>query len=241
MPGLPCARWGAVMLVFVLAVSLCPSRVDAARRQGDRFGIRLGAWPQNDVSGTLAQFIQFSNDPDTIYSATIEEAGQIAPFFELFGLFNISSIWWVELSAGFAQRTDVQVAGTPLEPTGAKRILFGEGRVDFLPLFLGARAVKDIGQPDRPHNLYARGGVSMLVASEQPRGIHPRIAGTVYRQGTKSAIGFLIGGGGEYYLNGRFGIVGDVAYRMSDLNYTDDGDFDLSGFWISTGVTIRVR
>ena len=81
----------------------------------------------------------------------------------------------------------------------------------------------------------------MLIAAEQPNGIHPRIGRGVYSGGTKAAFGFLIGGGGEYYLNRRVGLVGDIAYRLSDLGYTDKGNFDLSGVWISAGVTLRVR
>jgi hypothetical protein len=119
-------------------------------------------------------------------------------------------------------------------------IPFGEGRVDFFPFFLGVRAIRDLGSQELPHNLYVRGGLSVLIASEQPSFILADVR-PVYSAGTKAAFGFLIGGGGEYYLGRRFGIIGDVVYRMSDLNYTDDGDFDLSGFWVSTGLTIRVR
>lgn len=240
-----------IVAIGVLAITgLMTPTADAATRSGDRFGIRVGGWPQNDVSGELA-ILQFHNDPDTIYRATIEEDGYIAPFLELYGLFNLKGMWWVEISAGFSQRTNVQVDGTritpPLQPTDPKadslasKILLGEGRVDFLPLFLGARAVKEMGTVDRPHNIYGRGGFSMLVAAEQPSAVHPRIGRGVYAEGTKAAFGFLIGGGGEYYLNKRFGLVGDVAYRLSDLGYTDDGNFDLSGIWVSAGVTLRVR
>ena len=82
----------------------------------------------------------------------------------------------------------------------------------------------------------------MLIASEEPSVTYPHPAvKSTYHIGTKAAFGFLIGAGGEYYLDQRFGLVGDVAYRLSDLNYTDDGDFDLSGIWVSAGVTLRVR
>ncbi len=242
---------GLVALATFAVILTATEPADAVVRRGDRFGLRVGAWPQKDISGTLAQFIEFHNNPDTIYRATIEEDGYITPFLELYGLFNLKGIWWVEISAGFSQRTNVQVDGTrltpPLQPTDPKadslasKILFGTGRVDFLPLFLGARAVKEIGTEDRPHNLYGRGGISMLVAAEQPSAVHPRIGRGVYSEGTKAAFGFLIGGGGEYYLSNRFGLVGDVAYRLSDLGYTDNGNFDLSGIWVSAGLTIRVR
>jgi hypothetical protein len=201
----------------------------------------LGAWPQSDVSGTLAR-ISLSGDT-LVYDAVVSEDGVILPFLELYGLFNISGPWWVEISAGFSQRRDVEVSGDRVNPPPADtipHILLGRGRVDFLPLFLGARAVKEIGGSDRPHALYARGGVSMLIAAEQPNVMLPDL-GTIYNEGTKAAFGFLIGGGGEYYLSRRFGLVGDVAYRLSDLNYTDDGNFDLSGLWVSAGVTLRVR
>lgn len=238
----------SLMLLVVLAVT---SDVEAAKRSGDRFGLRVGAWPQNDVSGTLAEFLQFSNDPDTIYRAEIEEDGHIAPFLELYGLFNVRGMWWLEISAGFSQRTNIQVDGIritpplpPNDPKGdsaANKILLGDGRVDFIPLFVGARAVKEMGTTARPHNIYGRGGISMLIASEQPNAIHPHIGRGAYSQGTKAAFGFLIGGGGEYYLGRRFGLVGDIAYRLSDLAYTDDGDYDLSGIWLSLGATLRIR
>jgi len=241
---------GLIALAVFAVVLISAQPVDAVVRSGDRFGLRVGAWPQSDISGELA-IIQFHNDPDTIYRAVIEEDGHIAPFLELYGLFNVSGMWWVEISAGFSQRTNVEVDGirtTPvLRPTDPKadslasKILFGTGRVDFLPLFLGGRAVKEIGTVARPHNLYGRGGISMLVAAEQPSAVHPRIGRGVYSEGTKAAFGFLIGGGGEYYLNNRIGLIGDIAYRMSDLGYTDDGNFDMSGIWVSAGVTIRVR
>jgi hypothetical protein len=215
----------------------------------------VGAWPQNDVSGTL-RLIYFNSPgqagPDTLYEAVVEENGHVLPFMELYGLFNIRGIWWGEISAAFAQRTNVQVSGIqrlpdpgPIDPkddSQIPRILLGEGRVDFIPLFLGTRAVKEIGSAGRPHNVYARGGISMLIASEEPSVTHPHLAvKSNYAVGTKTAFGFLIGAGGEYYLDRRFGLVGDVAYRLSDLNYTDDGDFDLSGIWVSAGVTLRVR
>ncbi len=249
--------FGIVVLAVLSAILLAVPQAGAAKRQGDRFGLRLGAWPQSDVSGTLGH-IYFNEDADTIppdldtlYRAAVEEDGQIAPFLELYGLFNVRGLWWVEISAGFSQRTNVQVDGIreipALKPTDPKddslasKILLGDGRVDFIPLFLGVRAVKEMGAVDRPHNLYGRGGISMLIAAEQPNGIHPRIGRGVYSGGTKAAFGFLIGGGGEYYLNRRVGLVGDIAYRLSDLGYTDKGNFDLSGVWISAGVTLRVR
>lgn len=245
--------WPAIMAFATLASAILPTQsqtAQAAERQGDRFGLRVGAWPQKDVAGELAVIV-FNTDPDTIYSATVEEDGHIAPFLELYGLFNVRGFWWVEISAGFSQRTNVQVDGIRLEPplppnspkgdTLASKILLGEGRVDFLPLFLGARAIKDLGTRERPHNVYGRGGISMLIASEQPNLIHPHLGRSVYSEGTKAAFGFLIGGGGEYYFGPRFGLVGDVAYRLSDLDYSNNGNYDLSGFWASLGVTLRVR
>lgn len=253
MPSSLRARFAFAVAVLLIAALTVSSNAEAARRQGDRFGLRLGAWPQSDVSGTLAPFIQFSGPPapDTIYRAVIEEDGHIAPFLELYGLFNLRGMWWLEISAGFSQRTNIQVDGIritpplpPNDPKGdsaANKILLGDGRVDFLPLFLGARAVKELGTVDHPHNIYGRGGISMLIASEQPNAIHPHIGRGVYSQGTKAAFGFLLGGGGEYYLGRRLGLVGDIAYRLSDLNYTDNGDYNLSGFWASAGVTLRIR
>ena len=236
------AHIGVVVVLIVAAILLASPSADAAKRQGDRFGFRLGAWPQQDVQGTLAR-ISLSGDT-LIYDAEVEEKGEILPFLELYGLFNLKGFWWVEISAGYSQRTSVNVDGDRVNPPAADtipRILLGEGRVDFLPLFLGVRGVKEMGTSERPHNIYGRGGISMLIAAEQPNAIDPRVGRTVYSVGTKAAFGFLIGAGGEYYLDRRFGLVGDVAYRLSDLNYTDDGDFDLSGIWVSAGVTLRVR
>ncbi|HWO57205.1 MAG TPA: hypothetical protein VNN55_06535 [bacterium] len=241
---------GLAAMAAIIALLACPAAA-SAQRQGDRFGVRVGAWPQQDIAGSLG-YVYFHEDPDTLYRAAVEEDGQIAPFLELYGLFNVKGIWWVEIGAGFAQRNDVQVDGiqeeppiTPVDPKGdtsqASKILFGDGRVDFIPLFLGARAIHELGTAAHPHNIYARGGISVLIASEQPSNIHPRLGRSVYSEGTKAALGFLIGAGGEYYLSGRFGLVGDIAYRLSDLNYSDDGNFDLSSLWASVGVTLRVR
>ncbi len=242
-----------VLCTIVLAGNVLISDRDvmAERRQGDRFGMRIGAWPQSDVAGTLASFIQFSNDPDTIYRAVVEEDGHVVPFLELYGLFNIRGMWWGEISAGFSQRTNVQVDGIRVEPplppedpkgdSAANKILLADGRVDFIPLFVGIRGVREVGTSDRPHSIYGRGGISMLIASEQPNAIHPHIGRGIYSEGTKAAFGFLIGAGAEYYLDRRFGLTADIAYRLSDLNYTDDGEYDLSGVWFSAGVALRVR
>lgn len=242
----------AVMFIVPLAAN---STAHAERRAGDRFGLRVGAWPQSDVSGTLS--LIYFNTPDqlgadTLYEAVVEEDGHVSPFLELYGLFNVHGIWWFDLSVGFAQRTNVEVAGIqrlpdpgPTDPKGDSsdhRILLGQGRVDFIPIFLGARAIKELGIENRPHNVYLRGGLSMLIASEEPSVINPHSAvRSTYRVGTKSAFGFLIGGGGEYYLGRRFGLVGDIAYRLGDMNYTDGGDYDLSGIWASLGATLRIR
>ncbi len=238
------------VLLVLLCVLLFGGTANAGRRQGDRFGIRVGAWPQQDVSGDLA-VIRFHSDPDTLYRAAVDEPGKIVPFFEIYGLFNVKGIWWAEISMGFSQRTGVEVSGiqtapasNPGNPKGdstENRILFGEGRVDFFPMFLGLRAVHDLGHRERPHNIYARGGLSLLIASEQPSLVHPRLKGTAYTEGTKGAFGFLVGGGGEYYFSPRFGLAGDLSYRLSDLNYTKNGNFNLSSLWLSAGVVLHIR
>ena len=237
-----CAQFGAALILVSLVILSSAVESAAASRQGDRFGIRVGAWPQSDVAGTLARISLLGGDT-LVYDAVVEEKGHMLPFLELYGLFNLHSMWWVELSAGFSQRRDVEVTGYRLNPPPADtapQILLGQGRVDFIPLFLGIRAVKELGGVSHPHNLYARGGATVLIAADQPSLVSPDVRG-VYTEGTKAAFGFLIGGGGEYYLTDKFGLVGDVAYRLSDLNYTDQGEFDLSGVWISAGVTLRVR
>lgn len=256
MSSRPCGRrersLGRSFLVIpatFLCVLLLGGTASAQRRQGDRFGIRVGAWPHQDVSGKLKTVV-FHLAPDTIYDATVDEPGKIVPFFELYGLFNLKGIWWAEISMGFSQRTGVEVFGVQTEPAPSgdpkgdsttNRVLFGEGRVDFFPMFLGLRAMHDLGHRDKPHNIYARGGLSLLIASEQPSLIHPRVKGTAYTEGTKGAFGFLVGGGGEYYMSPRFGLTGDVSYRLSDLAYTKDGNFDLSSLWLSAGVVLHIR
>jgi hypothetical protein len=108
-------------------------------------------------------------------------------------------------------------------------------------MFLGVRAMHDLRHREKPHNIYARGGLSVLIASEQPSILYPDVKGKVYTEGTKGAIGFLLGGGGEYYFSPRFGLTGDLSYRLSDLNYTKNGDFDLSSLWLSAGVVLHIR
>lgn len=213
------------------------------QRHGDRFGLRVGAWPVPDVAGTLAT-VGLSGDT-LIYDAVVDEPAQVIPFLELYGLFNLRGIWWVEVSAGFAQRTDVDVKGVRLEPIPANdttpEILLGSGRVDLLPLFLGLRAVRTIGGAERPHNLFGRGGVSMLIAAEQPSAVYPSLQGDIYTEGTKAAFGLALGIGGEYYVGRKVGLLADVQYRLADLNYSDNGDYNVSGIWAAVGVTIRVR
>ncbi|MEW5701897.1 MAG: hypothetical protein AB1792_06680 [Candidatus Zixiibacteriota bacterium] len=215
----------------------------AARRQGDRFSLRLGAWPQRDVSGVLGR-IDFQAPEDTVYAATVTEDGTVIPFVELSGMFHIRGAWWAEGGIGWSRRSDVQVAGVREDVPATDslaRILLGDGKVDFLPMFVGARAMHDFGAHPRPHNIYARGGLSLIVASESPNVVHPRVGRRIYSEGTKGGFGFLVGVGGEYYVAPKLGLLVDLQYRYAKLHYTDEADFDLSGFWLAVGMTVMTR
>jgi len=213
-------------------------------RQGDRFGLRLGAWPQRSVNGTLADSIRFHSDPDTTYAATVDEKGFVIPFLEFYGLFHLGGCWWAEGSVGWARRSDVQVDGLRQEglPTDSLyRILLGGGKVDFLPLFVGARAVHEFGVHPRPHNIYARGGLSLIFASESPDAVHPRVSRTIYSEGTKGGFGFVFGTGGEYYVADKLALTTDLQYRYCKLHYADQADLNMSGFWLGVGLAVMTR
>lgn len=234
----------AVAVIAILAWTLAAvAPATAARRQGDRFGLRIGAWPQRRVQGTLAN-IRFHSDPDTTYAATVDEPSLVLPFLEIYGLFHLGGYWWAEGSVGWSRRSDVEVGGRRLEglPTDSlARILLGEGKVDFLPLFVGGRAVKEFGARPRPHNIYARGGLSLIFASESPSIVHPRIGRSIYNEGTKGGFGFVVGTGGEYYVADKFGLTADAQYRYAKLNYGDEANLDMSGFWLGAGFTVMTR
>jgi hypothetical protein len=220
----------------------------AQRHQADRFGIRFGAWPQPHTSGDLA-FIRLPSKADSVYRANVDEPSRVVPFVDLYGLFNLKGIWWAEISLGFSQRTGIEVrgipnasgSGNPKGDTTVVPILLGQGRVDFFPMFLGLRAIHDLGGREKPHNIYARAGLSLLIASEQPSALFRDIQASLYSAGTKSAFGFLVGVGGEYYSSPRFGLTADISYRLSNLNYVKNDNFDLSSLWLSAGVILHVR
>jgi len=233
----------ARVALAVLALWAIGIPAHAAHREPDRLGLRVGAWPQRDVSGTLAA-ITFRREPDTTYDAVVNERGMTIPFLEFFGLFHLGGIWWAEGSIGWSRRSDVQVDGRRqgVPPTDSlAHILLGEGKVDFIPLFLGARAEHRFGVRPRPHNVYLRGGGSLVIASESPNLIHPRVAKTVYKEGTKGAFGFLLGIGGEYYVADRFALTGDLSYRYASFNYSSNAKLNESTIWLAIGMAVSTR
>jgi hypothetical protein len=218
---------------------LAPTDASARTREGDRFGIRGGIWPQGEVVGTL--------DRRPIYPGgdsldiLIDEEAMVLPFLEIYGLFHLGGRWWAEGSAGWSGRTDVQIGGFSANDS----VLLGSGRVDFFPLFAGLRVVQPIGAEGRPHNVFARAGGSLVFASESADLVQDSVLKyNLYNPGTEGAFGFLVGVGGEYYINRTFGLLADVQYRYTNFNYLIRGrgvDFDVSAFWLAVGLTLKTR
>jgi hypothetical protein len=233
------ARRGTILAVLMLSGGLC--QVDAAQagqRLGDRFGLRFGIWPQPSAHGTLNSVPIQPEEIEGLYDAVVDEPSHVAPYLELFGMFHLSKIWWVEGSVGWSRRTDVQVQGVKRD--GTAQILFGEGNVDFIPVFLGVRAVHHYGSSPRPHNVYARGGPSLVFATESGAVIYPNVL-SLYREGTEGALGFLVAVGGEYYVLDRFAATIDLQYRYAQFNYAEHAHLDQSAFWVGVGVTLNTR
>jgi len=208
----------------------------ARSRQGDRFGVRGGIWPQSDVVGTFGTR-RIYPDGDSLRIG-IDEAARILPYVEVFGLVHLRGLWWAEGSLGWAGRNDVQISGTGR----ADKILLGNGRVDFFPLFVGARLVRTLGGEERPHNVYARGGGSLVFANESPDLVQDSVLKyDIYNPGTEGAFGFLLGGGGEFYLNSTVAVTADVSYRYTKFSYNRRAKFDLSAFWLGAGFTLKPR
>lgn len=222
----------------VLACAVVFTGSAAARnRQGDRFGFRGGIWPQSDIVGTFGNRRIYPTS-DSV-SIRIDEEARILPFFEAYAMFNLGGPWWAEGSIGWSGRNDVQVSG---HQRGEIPILLGNGRVDFFPMFLGIRAVKTIGAEARPHNIYVRGGGSVVFANESPDLVQDSILKYgLYTSGTEGAFGFLAGIGAEYYVSPTLALTVDASYRYMKYSYAREAKFDLSAFWLSAGITIKTR
>jgi hypothetical protein len=227
------------LLIVACALAVTVGRpVDTAARgrERDRFGLRIGIWPQAEIQGSFGRR-QIYDDNQTIYNVRLNEESRILPFVEVFGLFHLGDRWWLEGSIGWTGRNDVNVDAV----AGADEFLVGTGRVDFFPLFAGVRAIEQLGGRDKPHNLYARAGGSLMFASESAELIDPDLRRGLYAPGTEGAFGFLVGAGGEFYTAPGFALTADVAFRYSKFSYARDAKFDLSTLWLAAGGVIRLR
>jgi hypothetical protein len=225
-----------ILLGVIACGSLAPDTAAARTRQGDRFGIRGGIWPQSEVVGTFGTRRIYPGG-DSLRTGIDEEA-RILPYVELYALFHLNGPWWAEGSLGWSGRNDVQVSGTGR----ADKILLGNGRVDFFPVFVGIRAVKPFGEGDRPHNVFVRGGGSVMFANESPDLVQDSVLKYgIYTSGTEAAFGFLAGAGAEYYVEPTVAFVADISYRYAKFSYGREAKFDLSAFWFGAGITLKTR
>lgn len=236
-----CRRLLGSALVIVLGIAasttLISETADARVRQGDRFGIRGGIWPQSDIVGTFGSR-RIYPDGDSL-SIRIDEDARALPYVELFAMFHLRGPWWAEGSIGWSGRNDVQVNG---HQRGEIPILLGNGRVDFFPMFVGMRGVKVLGKEARPHNVYLRGGGSVVFANESPDLVHDSVlAYGIYASGTEAAFGFLAGTGAEYYIGSNIALDADISYRYTKYSYGREAKFDLSSFWLGVGITVKTR
>ena len=224
------------LLGALASVAFMPECAAAQARQGDRFGIRVGIWPQGDVVGTFGKrSIYPTGESLTI---RINEDSKILPFLEVYGLFHLGNKWWVEGSAGWSGRNDVQVGGFKTNDS----LLLGNGRVDFFPLFAGIRAIQPLGGKRKPHNVYARAGGSLVFANESPDLVYDSVLKyNIYNSGTEGAFGFLVGAGAEFYFARTVAAVADVQYRYVNFVYGREAEFNVSSFWLALGLTLRTR
>lgn len=228
-------------LIVILGIAACTTfsfdSAVARVRQGDRFGIRGGIWPQSDIIGTFGAR-RIYPDGDTL-SIQINEEARVVPFIEAYAMFHLNGAWWAEGAIGWAGRNDVQVNG---HQRGEGPILLGNGRVDFFPMFVGLRGVKTLGTEERPHNVYLRGGGSVVFANESPDLVQDSVLKYgVYTSGTEGAFGFLTGAGAEYYVGPNVALGVDASYRYTKYSYAREAKFDLSAFWLSFGITVKTR
>lgn len=220
---------------MVSIADTCP----AQSRGGDRFGLRGGIWPQAELDGSLGQR-RFWPSTNEVRDARINEPSVVAPFFEGFALFNIQNSLWAEGAIGYSQRRDIEVGGVPSD--GDSVLFLGRGRIDLFPVFVGLRLIQPVGSPESGHNVYARGGGSIIFANESPEIIQDSVSFYgLYSSGTEAAFGFAVGAGAEYYVARRTGITLDAQYRYSKFSYGRSSEFDLSAFWFGAGIVYRTR
>jgi len=224
--------------VFLVAVVLADFAGAQTQRPGDRFGVRGGIWPHKAIAGSLGERGYSPNNPDYRFDARIDEDATIAPFVEVYALFHLRGRLWAEASVGWSGRADIQVSGV----NATDKILLGNGRVDFFPLFGGVRYSRQFGSAGHPHNVYARAGGSLVFANESPDLVQDSVnAYGIYSPGTEGAFGFLAGGGSEIYVTPTFGLLLDVNYRYTRFSYGRDAKFNLSNVWLGIGATIRTH
>lgn len=235
--------WFCVVLFLTLVLFASGTQAQttssqASVRAGDRFGVRGGIWPQPAISGSLGERAYSPQNSDYRFDARIDEGATIAPFVEIYGLFNIKNRLWLEASVGWAGHSSIDVGGF----NATDSILLAQGRVDFFPLFGGLRYSKQYGSNKHPHNVYARAGGSLVFANESPDLVQDSVSKYgIYSPGTEGAFGFLVGGGTEFYFSRTFGIILDANYRYTHFNYAKDAKFNLSNVWIALGATIRTH
>jgi hypothetical protein len=228
------------VILFAVGTLARPDESCAQSHKGDRFCLRGGIWPQRAVSGVLG-LVRLSQADTTHYEARLAEKAAIAPFIELQGLFHLRGCWWAEGALGWAGRRDIDVGAFQSTDTVPKGLL-GLGRVDFFPIFAGIRAIKEWGNKKAPQNIYARGGLSVVIASESPSYVFDTLTRYhFYDPGSKMAFGFAVGTGAEFHYYKSFSIVADIQYRYVRFNYATRAKFDVSGFWLSAGFAINTR
>ncbi len=211
----------------------------AQSHQRDRFGIRGGIWPHTAIEGSLGER-DYASPPQEDYrlDARIDEPASIAPFVEIYGLFHLDDRWWLEGAVGWAGRGGLEVGGFGAEDS----ILLGRGRIDFFPLFAGIRYIRPLNPDGNPHNVYARAGGSIVFANEGADLLQDSITTYgIYSPGTEAAFGFLVGGGGEFYVTKKFGVLLDANYRYTNFKYAREAEFNLSNIWFSVGLIFRTR
>lgn len=232
-------RIALVALLVVSAIVAMTSGTWADPGRGDRFTLRGGIWPQRAVNAIFGS-VRTSPTDTTHFQARLSEKSALAPFIEFQGLFHLRNYWWAEGSLGWSGRSDVDVAG--FAPEDKDTILLGIGRIDFFPMFAGVRAVREFGNVNAPHNVYARAGLSILIANESPSHVHDTLMKyQFYDPASKLALGFAVGTGIEIHYLRNFFLVADVAYRHAKFNYAERAKIDLSGFWLSAGITLRTH
>jgi hypothetical protein len=243
-------------VAFAMAGVVTASNHSWARvREGDRFSLRGGIWPQKAITGSLGRTPITPQGPK--YDARLNERATIAPFVELTGLFHIRNFWWAEGDLGWSGRLNIDVVGKPVDSvSGSHDLKFGTGRVDFFPLFAGVRAVHNFGEGRSAPSVYARTGLSIIIANESPSAPvldtlvnHNQVVLVMdslgkyglYAPGSKAALGFAVGVGGEFHYYKNFSAVIDIQYRYARFDYAREAKINLSGIWLSIGLAISTR